>query len=122
MIVKYRIILILCMVVVCSFITHAYPDLKVFPKIITPGTPPSNGKVYFDFTVQNDQRPKLIIMNLVGEKIIEISTLNPQAIPSGWRLFWDGKDENGRLVMPGVYLYQWEESLKSRTGAIVVAR
>jgi hypothetical protein len=122
MIVRYRIILILGLILFCGFSNVAFADLKVYPKIITPGTAPTNEKVFFDFTVLSEQKPRLKIVNLEGEKIIEISTLNPQAISTGWRLFWNGRDENGRLVLPGVYLYQWEDAPKVVTGAIIVAR
>ena len=102
--------------------TLAVADLKVYPRLITPGSPPYNEKVFFDFNDPLDSGFKLEILDLNGEKIREIETLNPQAIVSGWRLVWDGKDESGSLVMPGVYLYQWEEIGKIITGTIVVAR
>jgi hypothetical protein len=120
---KHWKIIFLCIMVLCNFSISSYPDLKVYPKIFTPGTPPTNDRVVFEFPTLNDQKPKLKIMNLEGEMVVEISTLNPQVVmPRGWRLFWDGRDENGNLVSPGVYIYQWEESLKNTTGAIVVAR
>jgi hypothetical protein len=101
---------------------NAKADLKVFPHIITPGSPSSNNRVFFEFSDTMDSKPTLEIFNINGEKIRDIRTLNPQAVVTGWRLVWDGKDDNGCIVLPGIYLYQWEENAKSVTGAIVVAR
>ncbi|MFH1369148.1 MAG: hypothetical protein ABII64_08480 [Elusimicrobiota bacterium] len=97
-------------------------ELKVYPKIITPGSPPENEKVFFDFTDFDDPKPTLRIIDITGRKVRDILTLNPQPFSTGWRLTWDGRDENGSLVLPGIYIYQWEEGTKTINGTIVVSR
>jgi hypothetical protein len=97
-------------------------DLKVYPRIITPGLTAENDRVFFDFTDYDDPKPKLSIFDLNGRKIKDISALNPQPVITGWRLYWDGRDSGGNPVMPGVYVYQFEEGTKETTGTIVVSR
>lgn len=97
-------------------------ELKVYPRVITPGSPPENERVFFDFTDYDDPKPSLAIFDLNGRKVKDISTLTPQPVPTGWRLYWDGRDSGGAPVIPGVYIYQFEEGAKSTTGTIVVSR
>ena len=99
-----------------------YADLKVYPRIITPGTPPENEKVFFEFSFFDEPKPTLRIMDITGRKVRDIPVLNPRPIVSGWIVSWDGTDENGSLVLPGIYIYQWEEGLKTINGTIVVSR
>lgn len=112
---------ILAAFLICPAAT-LFADLRAYPRIITPGTPPDNEKVFFDFTYYDEPKPKLMIFDLSGRKVREISTLNPQATATGWRLTWDGTDENGSYVLPGVYIYQWEEGTSVINGTIVVSR
>lgn len=103
-------------------VNPAYADLKVYPRIITPGTPPENEKVFFEFSFFDEPKPTLRIIDITGRKIREISVLNPRPIAAGWIVTWDGTDENGSVVLPGVYIYQWEEGIKTINGTIVVSR
>ena len=41
---------------------------------------------------------------------------------AGERLVWDGKDQGGALVSPGVYLYRIEVGKRRQEGRVVVFR
>ena len=99
-----------------------YCAIKVYPRLITPGVPQANENVFFDFDEYNDPKPELRVFNMAGRLVRTIQVLNPSATVSGWRQIWDGKDDSGNIVYPGVYIYQWSEGITSTTGSIVVAR
>jgi len=79
-------------------------------------------KVFFEFSVFDEPKPTLRIIDINGRKIRDILVLNPRPIATGWIVTWDGTDENGSLVLPGIYIYQWEEGIKTINGTIVVSR
>jgi len=123
-IINSRLLLALMLAAIISVSGNSllFSGLKVYPKLITPGTPTTNENVFFDFDDFNEPKPELRIFDLTGRLIRSIQVLNPEAISSGWRLVWDGKDGNGNIVFPGVYIYQWREGFAVTSGAIVVAR
>ena len=89
---------------------------------MTPGTAAENSRIFFDYDYADEPRPTLSIYDIRGRKIKDISTMDPGVIITGWRIAWDGKDDNGDTVRPGVYIYQWTEGDTVIKGAIVVAR
>ena len=99
-----------------------YPGIKVYPRLFTPGTILTNENVFFEFGDFSDPKPVLTIFDLSGRTVRTIQVINPTAIATGWRLAWDGKDDGGNMVFPGVYIYQWREAASATTGTIVVAR
>ncbi len=96
--------------------------VKVFPRLITPGDTVENGRALFETDYAGEPRPSLGIFDLRGRKVREVSTMNPRAVACGWQFAWDGRDDNGDIVLPGVYVYQWAEGETVTKGAIVVAR
>jgi hypothetical protein len=121
---SFQRILILSAVLSCIAVSMSNADLsKVFPRLITPGSPPGNERVFFLFQEYDEPKPTLGIFDITGQKVREISTLDPHMLPSGyWQLVWDGRDDNGALVAPGVYVYQWHEAMVTISGTIIVAR
>jgi len=99
-----------------------WAEIKVYPRLITPGTPPYNEKVYFDFADFDDPKPILSIYDISGRKVREIAVLNPSVNGMLWQISWNGTDDSGTTVHPGVYVYAWETRQKTITGTIVVAR
>lgn len=115
------IFLYLIIILLNSSILNA--EIKVFPKIISPGSPPYNEEVYFEYHSISDNIPELYIYDIYGTKIRKISSLNPQSIGKNhWRLKWDGKDDNGSFVIPGIYIYLLKEDNRINSGTIIVAR
>ena len=99
-----------------------YSDIKVYPRLVTPGAAFSNDNVFFEFEDYSEPKPVLTIFDLTGRIVKSFQVIDPIAVSTGWRLVWDGKDEGGNLVFPGVYIYEWREATTTTTGAIVVAR
>lgn len=97
-------------------------DIKVYPRLITPGASQDNNNVFFDFDDYDEPKPELKLFSVSGRLVRSIQVVNPAATTIGWRQVWDGRDENGSIVSPGVYIYQWLEGNTSTTGSIVVAR
>lgn len=90
----------------------------VFPRLFTPNGDGYNDKVGFHF-----DNPELLP---VGGKVFDISgskvsDLRPGTDPSAL-LLWDGKDNDGKVVSGGIYIYQIEFQGKQATGTVVVAR
>jgi len=52
----------------------------------------------------NKVRVRLEIYNILGQRIKEL--LNKNQLPGEYSITWDGKDDNGRQVTSGLYLYQ----------------
>ena len=56
------------------------------------------------------------IYDLLGRKIGDFD------VPANGRVIWDGKDEEGRMVKPGVYLVNVEAGGRSATVRVAVLR
>lgn len=100
----------------------AFGEIRVYPRLITPGSSAENNRVLFEYDYADEPRPTLKIYDIQGHKVKDVSTMNPRGIATGWQVAWDGRDDNGRMVMPGVYIYQWTEGTSVIKGAVVVAR
>ena len=57
--------------------------------------------------------------NYRGFRIAELSVESPDDNP---RAAWDGKDDSGKNVPPGAYIYQAKTDDYKRNGIITVAR
>ena len=101
-------------------------DMLVEPKVVTPNGDGVNEKVDFSFKLlQITSRVSLSlkIFDLSGEKRRVIRKNNQY---SGFLHFsWDGRDNSGNLVPPGLYVYQVSVEAENRedllTGTIGVA-
>lgn len=90
----------------------------VFPRIFTPNSDGFNDKALFHF-----DNPELLpvtgkVYDISGAEVAPLAVGNDPAT----LLMWDGKDESGRLVPGGIYLYQIDFQGKFVTGTVVVAR
>lgn len=75
-----------------------YPN---FPNPFNPET-----EIRFDISGTRAQKIRLIVYNLLGQEIRTLvqGTFNP----GSYRVHWDGKDNLGRSVSTGIYLYRLE--------------
>ncbi len=65
---------------------------------------PFNPETEIGFALPEASAVKLTVFNLLGERV---RTLVEQECPAGFhRVIWDGKDERGRLLASGIYLYR----------------
>ncbi len=79
--------------------------LAVSPNPFTPNNDGFNDDVEFDFEqVGNITNPVIRIFSFNGKLVRTLSALN------GTRMLWDGLDENGNRLNPGVYLYVVQEN------------
>jgi hypothetical protein len=70
-----------------------------YPNPFNPGT-------QIEYTLKKTGHVTLHIYNVLGEKV---KTLLDQDQPAGlYRIDWDGKNDNGKLVSSGLYLYKLE--------------
>jgi len=90
-----------------------------------PFSPFRDGQVEFGFVVGNLQQETEIsveVFSLSGAKVRRLSQVGGAR---AYSLAWDGRDQDGRIAAPGLYLYEIrvdaEDDAASRTGTLVVA-
>ncbi len=91
-------------------------DVQIDPNPFTPNGDGKNDATIIDFSVANVETPKTLsisIYDLTGKKIRTVVSMPSAANPyfgdprSGGKGFlWDGRNDNGKLVLPGVYIIQ----------------
>jgi len=70
-----------------------------YPNPFNPGTKIS-------YSLAEESRVTLLVYNVLGEKIT--SLVNDLQPAGSYSVLWDGKDENGKSVQGGIYLYRIE--------------
>lgn len=90
--------------------------VQISPNPFTPNGDGKNDATVIDFSIANIATPKTLsisVFDLTGKKIRTIVSMPTGANPffgdprSGGKGFlWDGKDDNGKLVLPGIYIVQ----------------
>lgn len=87
------------------------PENKVFayPTLVNLAENP-NAKVTFQNVSEN---ATIYIYNMMGERIYKIENVPFE---------WDIKNEAGKKIYPGVYLYSVESNGKKRTGKLVIVK
>jgi len=94
-----------------------YKTISVLPNPFTPNNDGYNDYVEFKYPEMYDQEPIIQIYNLRGRKIRELKDF------SGYECRWYGKDDNGRELEPGVYIYILEvQGNKISNGTITLIR
>lgn len=67
---------------------------------------PFNPETQIEYTLPNDSKVKLIIYNIMGQKV---KTLVDQHQTAGHkRIHWDGRDDKGDDVASGIYFFRLE--------------
>lgn len=91
---------------------------EVVPRIITPNGDMLNDVAHFKFDGALSGLPvESIIMDIHGAKVSDM-TFNTNETA----LLWDGKDDNGRTLPAGIYIYSIKIGQNQATGTVVVAR
>ena len=113
------------LVVRTSISEHLLANLEVAPRIITPDGDGINEVVTFSFDLLQltDGAPlKLEIFDLSGRRQRSLHAGEEQS--GALRFSWDGRDEEGERVLPGLYLYriavQSEEGRDRKSGTLAV--
>jgi len=100
--------------------TIAATKLKLassFPtKIFTPNNDGINDEINLTFTGVTEDLTDAEIFDITGKKIADM-TQNDYT----W-FSWDGKNSDGKTVLPGIYIYQVKSGKNVCNGTVVVAR
>jgi len=105
-------------------------DVRVDPNPFTPNGDGKNDATIIDFSIANLEVPKPIrirVFDLTGRKVRTIAELSSAINPffgdprtGGKGFLWDGRNDDGALVRPGVYIVQVQ--LDSDNGGHVVSK
>jgi hypothetical protein len=77
---------------------------------------PFNARTQIEYGLPEDCDVKLIIYNILGEKV---RVLIDEFQSAGTRnIFWDGKNDQGEKVASGVYLYQLKAGTFTKTAKL----
>jgi len=100
--------------------TIAATKLKLassFPtKIFTPNNDGINDEINLTFTGITEDITDAEIFDVTGKKIADMKKGDYS------RFSWDGKNSDGKTVLPGVYIYQVKSGKNVCNGTVVVAR
>lgn len=123
-------------VVASTILKSVLTDVKAVPKVFTPNGDGKNDFAVIEFTLAKVQtKVKIKIFSTAGSLVATIcdEELNARGYEIGKNFagantlpgYWDGKDEDGDMVPPGIYVYQVIADTDSgditENGTIVVA-
>lgn len=95
---------------------------EVRPRIITPNGDLRNDAVVFQFDSSLAGIPiEANILDIHGARVAGIELGSSGLDPDSY-LVWDGRDESGRTMPSGVYIYSIKIGKSAATGTVVVAR
>jgi len=110
-----------CDTEVCIYpLSATAPGLESFP---SPFLPDGTSELYMVAST-NANPPISVVMNVLDLNENEIRSTKLPAVPfrGTWNAVWDGRDDNGKLVPSGEYLYSLRVDGALRVGKIVVVR
>jgi len=100
-----------------SFAATEFTLNKVWPRIFTPNNDGLNDEVYFEYANPNRRGVVCRIFDVRGALVRQLDIGQTET-----SFAWDGRDEKGKVVPSGVYLYQLEGEGKVINGTVVVAK
>ncbi|MCP4634741.1 MAG: hypothetical protein GY855_17570, partial [candidate division Zixibacteria bacterium] len=97
-------------------ITTLEGEVIARPQPFTPNGDGLNDELIFDLTALYLDNPHLMIFSMTGVRLVTLS-------PSNKFISWDGKDESGRALPPGVYMYTITDGKRRiKSGVVTLAR
>lgn len=99
-------------------------DARADPNPFTPNADGLNDKTYFSFFVSNLTVPRpvrLKVYDVTGRKVRTVLDVfsSAQAFVEQNAVEWDGTDDSGRLLPPGVYIFQITVDVDGSSPAVV---
>ena len=98
--------------------------LQVAPRVFTPNGDGVNEAVVISYKLREVTVDRLVSIRIFDLAGVEVAQLAPLVARSGvFERGWDGRDEEGRLVRPGIYMYRLalESGKGEKVGFIAVA-
>jgi hypothetical protein len=105
---------------ICILPLSASSGLQVYP---APFISDGASQTYI-IASTNTSPPISVVMNIMDLSMNEIRSTKTAALPfrGTWNAVWDGRDDNGKLVQSGEYLYTLHVDGALKVGKIVVVR
>ena len=103
-----------------SLINISADNLPKFAKLHQNYPNPFNPSTRIEFYLPHSQYARLSVYNIRGQKVV---TLIEDFIDQGYTyILWDGKDQNGRPVASGIYLYRLESDRLTITKSMILLK
>ncbi len=96
------------------------PRLPAAVALLAPRPNPAPGRATVDFVLPRAAAARLDVFDVRGARVRTLAA--GTYAPGTHRIAWDGSDERGRRVGPGVYLVRLETAGVSRTQRLVLLR
>ena len=100
--------------------------VRAWPPTLTPNGDGINDETRISYDLRNIGDPRQVdlqIFDLAGRVVRQVFA--DRAVSGSFEAIWDGRDESGALVVPGLYLYQvdlaTDEGSSVETGTVSVA-
>lgn len=81
----------------------------------------SNKNIIFSFTGRRNEVYDLVVYNMIGQQITSFKNLSVD-VNGRATVRWDGRDDIGLSVAPGVYFYQLKNDAELETQKLIIAR
>jgi flagellar hook assembly protein FlgD len=88
---------------------------QMYPKVMTPNDASQNNCLYIFYDAPTGSNVENAIYDLRGARV---KTLESNRLP----MVWDGRDDNGRVVPIGIYVYRLATGGQALTGTVVIVR
>lgn len=95
-------------------------DGSPYPRVLTPNRPNENRRLYFLFNNPNNETIRISFFDFRNRKVRDLDGSSSSSIPGA--MVWDARDDSGRIVPSGIYLYKIKAGNITLTGTVVVAR
>jgi len=100
-----------------SFAATEFSLNKVYPRTFTPNNDGLNDVVNFEYANPNNKGVVCRIFDLRGALVRQLDIGQTETSFS-----WDGRDQKGKVVPSGVYIYQLEAEGKVINGTVILAK
>ena len=99
-------------------------DVQIEPRAITPNGDGINDRVEIRISIYHLEREKTLgveVFDLSGRRVRDLSV--QRSFPSGEHVFtWDGRDDEARIVPPGLYVMRIDIATDSDAAGTSTAR
>ena len=100
----------------------AVVETRVFPNPFRPKT----SKMTFDYQLSVSQSAETVSLDLFTANGKKVYNEKHQEVVGAGQFIWNGKNQNGNLLAPGIYIYQitatQEDLVSSNIGKIIILR